>query len=360
MKIHPEKAKKMRKLQFHSCGNFKESYQDELTIFKTDFGRLWVWIGLIFLFVAVPFSSGIHTLKLFNLIGIYAIAALGLNILTGFTGQLSLAHGALFGIGAYTAAILASKGGFPFFAAIPIAAVFATMAGIILSFPAARLRHLHLCIATLGGQLIIEYVFLHWKGVTGGAEGLPIKAGESVPFQISHGTTFYFVIFLSLVIMVWIAANLMRTRFGRAFVAIRDNQTAAEGMGIPVFRYKLLSFAISSFCAGFAGALFAYHMGEISPGLFSIGMSMEFVAMIVSGGLGSIPGAVFGSIFIVLLNECVGLLAGCFLEMGAIAAIVPIREFIYGAFIIVFITLKPKGIAEFWQMARSTFRRWPL
>ena len=350
----------MRKFQFHPCGSFKETYQDELFLFKTDFGRLGVWIGLILLFVVIPSSFGIQTLNLFSLMGIYAMAALGLNILTGFTGQLSLAHGSLFGIGAYTAAILGSRGGFPFFATIPLAAILAAAVGIILSFPAARLRNLYLCIITIGGQLIIEYVLLHWKGLTGGAEGIAITAGESGPLSVSQGTTFYLVVFIALATMIWVAANLMRTRFGRAFVAIRDNETAAEGMGIPIFRYKLLSFAISSFYAGFAGALFAYHAREISPGLFSMGMSMEFLAMIVVGGLGSIPGAVFGSIFIVFLNELLGVLARVFLETGAVTAMIPIREFFYGGFIVLFITVKPKGISTIWERTKSVFRHWPF
>ena len=307
----------MRDLQFHPCGSFKESYEDQFTLFKSNFGRLWVWISLVLLFVVVPFAGGTKVLNLFSLIGIYAMAALGLNILTGFTGQLSLAHGSLFGIGAYTAAILGSKGGLPFILTIPLAAVFAAMVGVILSFPAAKLRNVYLCIATVAGQMMMEYLFLHWKGLTGGAEGLTIPAGEPDLLSISNGMTFYFVVFIALVVMIWMAANLMRTRFGRAFVAIRDNETAAEGMGIPIFRYKLLSFAISSCFAGFAGALFAYHIKEIVPGLFNIGMSMEFVAMIVAGGLGSIPGAVFGSIFIVFLNELLGMLAKCFPEIGA-------------------------------------------
>ena len=168
--------------------------------------------------------------------------------------------------------------------------------------------------------MMMEYVFLHWKGLTGGAEGLTIAAGEPALLSISNGMTLYFVVFIALVVMIWMASNLMRTRFGRAFVAIRDNETAAEGMGIPIFRYKLLSFAISSCFAGFAGALFAYHIKEIFPGLFNVGMSMEFVAMVVAGGLGSIPGAVFGSIFIVSLNELLGMLANCFPETSALTA----------------------------------------
>ena len=360
IKGHGESIEKMRNLQFHLCGSFKESYREELSLFRTDFGRLWVCIILVLLFVVVPLVGGMKTLNLFSLIGIYAMAALGLNILTGFTGQLSLAHGSLFGIGAYTTAILCSRGGFPFLITIPIAVIFTGAVGIILAFPAARLRNLYLCIATLGGQLILEYLFLHWKGLTGGAEGLTITTGESALLSVGHETTLYFVVFIALAILIWVAANLMRTRFGRAFTAIRDNETAAEGMGVPIFRYKVLSFAISSCYAGFAGALFAYHMGEISPGLFGLGRSMEFLAMIVAGGLGSIPGAVFGSVFIVVLNQFLGAMAKYFPETCAITAMVPIREFFYGGVIVLFITFQAKGISFFWERTKSLFRTWPL
>ena len=350
----------MRNLQFHPCGNFKESHRDKLSLFTTDFGRLWVWIGLILLFVVVPLVSGTKALNLLSLIGIFAMAALGLNILTGFTGQISLAHGSLFGIGAYTAGILCSRGGFPFFITIPIAVILTAAVGVILSFSAARLRNLYLCIATIGGQLILEYVFLHWKGLTGGAEGLTVTTGESALLSAGHGMTLYFVVFISLATLIWVAANLMRTKFGRAFVAIRDNETAAERVGVPIFRYKLLSFAISSCYAGFAGALFAYQIGKISPGFFGLGKSMEFLAMIVAGGLGSIPGAVFGSIFIVGFNEFLGALAKYFPETHAITAMIPIREFFYGVVIVLFITFEPKGISSIWERTKSLFRNWPF
>ncbi len=350
----------MRKFQFHICGNYKESYSEGLSLFETDFGRLWVCIGLFLLFIFAPFSFGMGMLSLFSLIGIFAIAALGLNILTGFTGQLSLAHGALFGIGAYSAAILETRAGFPFIASVPIAAILTAAAGIVLSFPAARLRTLYLCIATIAAQFMLEYAFLHWDGLTGGAKGLRTSMAESGAFSPEHPTALYFVVFISLAVMLWVAANLMRTRFGRAFMAIRDNETTAEEMGIPIFRYKLLSFGISAFYTGFAGALFARHAGEISPDLFSMGMSVELIVMIVAGGLGSVPGAIFGAALIVFLNEGLHILAEYFLKTGAVAAMVPIREFFYGGALVVFITLKPKGIFSLWKRTKSVFQQWPF
>ncbi|NQT55987.1 MAG: branched-chain amino acid ABC transporter permease, partial [Desulfobacteraceae bacterium] len=157
---------------------------------------------------------------------------------------------------------------------------------------------------------------------------------------------------------------LVRTRFGRAFIAIRDNDRAAEGMGVPIFQYKLLSFAISSFFAGIGGALYAYYMMSITPEPFNLWLSIEFIAMIIIGGLGSIPGAAFGAIFIVGLNEVLSLATEYLMNVGASAGaaitIAPLREFVYGLAIILFIIFEPKGLAEVWRIVRSNFRLWPF
>ncbi|MBC8461156.1 MAG: branched-chain amino acid ABC transporter permease, partial [Deltaproteobacteria bacterium] len=236
----------MHKLQFHPCGNFNKSYHEEITIFETDFGRLWMLIGLLLLFGVIPFISSAYTLYIINMIGIYAIAAIGLNLLIGYTGQISLGHGAFFGVGAYTAAILATKAGFPFWAALPAAGLMTAAVGMVFGLPSVRLKHLYLCIATLAGQFIIEYVIVQWETLTGGASGIVVANTTLFGLDLGNDRTFFYVIFVCLVFLTWVAVNLVRTRFGRAFIAIRDNDRAAEGMGVPIFQYKLLSFAISS------------------------------------------------------------------------------------------------------------------
>jgi branched-chain amino acid transport system permease protein len=172
------------------------------------------------------------------------------------------------------------------------------------------------------------------------------------------------VIFVCFVILTWIAVNLIRTRYGRAFIAIRDNDRAAEGMGIPIFRYKLLSFAISSFYAGFAGGLSAYYIGSITPEPYTLFLSIEYIAMIIIGGLGSIPGSVFGAIFITLLNELLSYATGFFMNIGALTeialTIAPLREFVFGLTIVLFIIFEPKGLAEVWRIVKSTFKLWPF
>jgi branched-chain amino acid transport system permease protein len=354
----------MRKLQFRPCGNFNESYEEELAIFETDFGRVSMLIGLLLLFVVIPFITSPYTLYILNSIGIYAIAAIGLNLLIGYTGQISLGHGAFFGVGAYTAAILATKTGFPIWLSIPAAGIVTAAVGIIFGLPSARLKHLYLLIATLAGQFIIEYVLVQWESLTGGAEGISIIGATFLKIDIGSDRAFYFLIFICFALMTWIAVNLVRTRYGRAFIAIRDNDRAAEGMGIPIFRYKLLSFAISSFYAGFAGGLYAYYMMSITPEPFNLWLSIWLIAMIIIGGLGNIPGSVFGAIFIVVLEELLSLGTQYLMNMGASAGaaitIAPLREFVFGLAIVLFVIFEPKGLAEVWRIIRSNFRLWPF
>ncbi len=353
----------MRKIQFHPCGNFKESYHEELTIFETDFGRLWLLIGLALLFGVIPFVSSPYMLYVINSMGIYAIAAVGLNLLIGYTGQISLGHGAFFGVGAYTAAILATKASFPFVVAVPAAGLVTAAVGIVFGLPSARLKHLYLLIATLAGQFIIEYVLVQWEGLTGGAEGIVVTGATLFGIDLGNDRTLYFVIFACFVFMTWIAVNLVRTRYGRAFIAIRDNDRAAEGMGIPIFRYKLLSFAISSFYAGFAGALFAFYVMSITPEPFNLWLSIYFIAIIIIGGLGKITGSVFGTIFIVLLEEVLSHATQFLMNVGTGGmgiTIAPLREFVFGLAIVLFIIFEPKGIAEVWRIVRSSFRLWPF
>jgi branched-chain amino acid transport system permease protein len=352
------------KLQLHPCGNFKERYEDELTIFETDYGRLWLAIGLSMLFGAVPFASGPYLLYVLNIIAITSIAAIGLNILIGFTGQISLGHGAFFGVGAYAAAILATQVHFPFLAALPAAGLITAMVGMIFGIPSGRLKGLYLTIATLAGQFIIEYVLIHWDSLTKGTRGIVLPPVSIFGMEIIDERQYFYVTFASLVLMTLIAVNIVRTRYGRAFIAIRDNDRAAEGMGIPIFQYKLLSFGISSFYAGFAGALWAYYMTSITAEPFTLGLSVEYIAMVIIGGMGSIAGSIYGAVFITGLNETLRWLTDIFMNIDALQGvgltIAPLRELVFGFAIVLFIIFEPRGLAEVWRIIRSSFRLWPF
>lgn len=354
----------MRRLKFHPCGNLKETYGEELTLFETDFGRLWTIIGLAVLFVAVPLLSSSYTLYILNHIAIASIAAIGLNLLIGYTGLISLGHGAFIGVGAYSAAILVSRLGFPFWLAILSAGLITALVGMVFGIPSARLKHLYLTIATLAGQFIIQYLFMHWGSLTGGPEGIVLPRLTVAGITIRDDMVFFFIAFSCCVVMTWMAVNIVRSRFGRAFIAIRDNDRAAEGMGIPVFRYKLTAFAISSFYAGFAGGLWAIYIGSITPAPFTLSLSVEYLAMVIIGGLGSIAGSVFGAIFITMLNEGIRELTTFLMNIdqfrGVALTIAPMREFVFGLAIVAFIILEPRGLAEVWRIVRSSFRLWPF
>jgi len=354
----------MKKLSFHPCGNYHEDYAQELTIFETWFGRVSLIVFLILLFGVAPFVLDRYLLYILNNIGIMAIAAIGLNILVGYTGQISLGHGAFFGVGAYAGAILATRLGLPFYICIPAAGLITAMIGMIFGIPSGRLKGLYLTIATLAGQFIIEYVLIQWESLTKGTMGITLPEPNILGVNIAGDKSFFFVIFICLVCMTWFAVNIMRSKFGRAFIAIRDNDRAAEGMGIPIFRYKLLSFAISSFYAGFAGALWAYYMVSITTEPFNLALSVEFIAMVIIGGMGNIPGAIFGATFITVLNELLRFATGELMNVGWIAGMglnmAPLREFVFGLSIVLFILLEPKGLAELWRILRSNFRLWPF
>jgi len=354
----------MKKLNFHPCGSYKENYFQELAIFQTDFGRFWAAVGLILLFAALPWLSGPYTLYILNMTGIAAIAAIGLNILIGMTGQISLGHGAFIGVGAYAGAVLAVDFSFPFYLSIPAAGLITAMAGMVFGIPSGRLKGLYLTIATLAGQFIIEYVLVHWEGVTRGTMGITLPIPEVLGFQLSGDRSFFYIIFLSLAALTWAAVNLTRTRHGRAFVAIRDNDRAAEGMGIPVFRYKLLSFGISSFYAGVAGAIWAYYMISVTTEPFNLTLSVEYIAMVIIGGLGSISGSIFGATFITLLNEGLRYMTDWLMNSGGIPGFeinfAPIRELVFGLAIVLFILFEPKGLAEMWRIVKSNFKLWPF
>jgi branched-chain amino acid transport system permease protein len=350
-----------RKWSFHPCGNYRERYDQELTVFETDFGRLWAVLGLVLLFGAVPFASSPYLLYILNITGIAAVAAVGLNILVGYTGQISLGHGAFVGVGAYAAAILASRWNVPFLAAVPAAGLIAAAVGMVFGIPSGRIKGLYLTIATLAGQFIIEYVLVHWESVTQGTMGITVPPAGILGWSISGDLPFFYAIYLVLAVMIWMAVNLMRTRYGRALVAIRDNDRAAEGMGIPIFPYKLLAFGISSF---YAGALWAYYLVSVTSEPFNLGLSVEYIAMVIIGGMGNMAGAVFGAIFITGLNEILRFVTEAFMNMGILSEyglnLAPLREFTFGLAIVLFILIEPRGLAEVWRIVRSNFRLWPF
>jgi branched-chain amino acid transport system permease protein len=342
-------------------GDFKESYAADEAVFRT--GTVRLWLGLLFAALAVfPFWAGPYLLYMANLTGAAIIAAVGLNILTGAAGQISLGHAAFVGIGAYTAAILTTRLGLPFLVCLPLAGVSAALFGCIVGAPSMRMKGLYLCIATLAAQVIFTFLFVHWESLTGGIRGINLPAAEIFGLKLHTEFRFYFVTAPLVVLMVGAARNLFRTRVGRAFIAIRDRDISAELMGINLFRYKMYAFAASSFYAGVAGCLNAYLLKVVTPEHFPLHESVRYLAMIIVGGLGSVLGAIFGAVFMTMVPEL--LQSGLALFQGMSEALMsylyPLQTVVFGLLIVGFLVFEPHGLVEIWRRLKDYFRLWPF
>jgi branched-chain amino acid transport system permease protein len=254
-----------------------------MTMFRTRGAAIMAFLGVALLLVT-PLYGGDYLLSQLILIGIYGIAALGLNVLVGFTGQISLGHSAFFGFGAFASAWLGTAYHVPALLSIPIAGVMTTALGMIFGIPAARLKGLYLAIATLAAQFILEDFFGRADWFTGGSSGAPAERASLFGIPLDTDRTYFYVVLFWFVVSYVGVANLMRTRDGRALVAVRDHYLSAEVMGINLTRYRILSFGISSFFAGIGGALYAHYLGFVSAEAFTILLSIQFLAMIIIGG----------------------------------------------------------------------------
>ncbi len=342
-------------------GSAKESYIADEALFATR--TQWVWFALLLAsLVLFPFVSNLYWLYLACLVSINVISATGLNILTGFTGQVSLGHAAFMGVGAYTVAWLDNNAQTPFYLNLLAAAGVTTAVGLVAGLPSLRVKGLYLAIATIAASFILQFVFINWESVTRGTRGINIEPPEIMGIVLDNPDTFYWMVVPIMVVMVLLAANLFRTRVGRAFIAIRDRDISASVLGISLPAYKLMSFAIASFYAGIAGGLYAYFMGSINPESFPLLMSIFFLAAIIVGGMGTILGGILGAIFMTLTPEVLRYgvdLASPFIdEPGAVLS--PVRTIVFGALIVGFLLFEPHGLAEIWRRIRRFFHLWPF
>ena len=343
------------------CGDFKETYIRDEEIFQSLFVKF--WLGLLFLFLILfPFVADPYLLYVANMIGFAIIGAVGLNLLTGFTGQISLGHAAFLGVGAYASSILITRLGFSFWLSVPCAGLVAAAAGMVIGIPSLRVKGLYLCITTLAAQFIFEFIFIHWESMTRGITGIHIPPPRIWGLVFATEKEFYWITLFFVVIGVMYARNLIRSRMGRAFVAIRDRDLSAEIIGINLFRYKLSAFAISSFYAGVAGALWVAFLKVVTPDHFPFILSIQFLAMIIVGGLGSILGSIYGAIFMTLVPELLNTLSEV-VKMNAPGyeeIFVPMKEVIFGLLIVLFLIFEPRGLAEIWNRIKNFFRLWPF
>jgi branched-chain amino acid transport system permease protein len=339
------------------------SYEEDLELFRTGVKKF--WFGMLVLgLAAAPWAGmalgGNYAVYLFNLAGIAAIVALGLNLLIGSTGLISLGHAAFLAVGAYTAGVLANRLDFPFWMTVVLAGLCTGGVGMIVGLPALRIKGLYLGLATLAFQFIAEHLILHWESLTGGANGLAVPRPALGSFTFDTDLRFYYLTAPLALLLGLGMANLQRSRFGRALVAIRDSDVAAEAVGVNLARYKTLAFGVSAAYAGVAGSLFAHYLGYIGPDHFTVLLSVEYLTMIIVGGMGSILGAVLGAIFATLLPE--GLrLAESGLRQSYPSLVFPdLRALAMGLVLILFIVFEPEGLAGWWRRVREYWQEWPF
>jgi branched-chain amino acid transport system permease protein len=352
---------------FHrESGVFKTSYAADMALYPLPIAR-WAVAALAVLFiVVVPLTWGDYPVSVVNLILIAIVGALGLNILVGYTGQISIGAGAFMSVGAYTAANLVVHLHAPFWIALPAGGLMAAVIGTIVGIPSLRIKGIYLAIATLAAQLIIEWTINHVQWISGG-----VQASIAVPRPsvfgvklVSERQIYLFLMFF--VVLALIATlNLVRSRIGRAFIAIRDQDIAAEIIGINIFKYKLYAFAISAFFAGVTGVLESYYLGIANYEQFQIDVSIDYLAMVIIGGLGSVLGSVFGAIFVTLLPIVSRLFlessGGLFFAQADMLNVIPnLRLVIFGGLIIFFLVVEPEGLNRLWRNIRNYFRVWPF
>ena len=357
---------------------FKTAYDYDLGLFRDPVQRRW-YGGLLAAVILLPLAVPSYLVDI-SLVFIYGLCGLSLMVLAGYTGLVSLGHAAFLGIGAYAHVFFLQDLGLPWVVSVALAAGLSAAAGVLVGLPALRMTGVYLTIATLAFALIIQEVFTRWEHVTHGLKGRPVD--KPVIFGVSFASdwAFYFLCLAVLIGGLWLTANVLRAPTGRAWVAIRDSEIAAQSMGVHLARYKTMAFAYSAGLMGAAGALFAHKIGFLAPDIFSVLLSIQFLLMVVVGGLGSLHGALYGAVFVamlpVLISEArdrvpawigqVG--AGLGKDAGA-AAYLAVDRFvkqpglepgIFGLILVLFILFEPLGIYGRWRKVQLFFSTFPL
>ncbi|MGB3413462.1 MAG: branched-chain amino acid ABC transporter permease [Microbacteriaceae bacterium] len=357
------------------------SYASAQAMLNTPSKRWWV-IGAAVLTLVAPFLVDSQMTYLLSLAMVYAIGGIGLNLLTGYAGQVSLGHAFFMGVGAYTAAVLGGKPGsvvwgFQLDLAIvlPAAALVTALIGLLFAPLAAKVRGLYLAVLTLGLLLIGEHLFKTLTPISGGG-GVGRGPAEAVLFGINLNQKFqiagviinkdiflYLLCFVLLILSAIAARNIARSRHGRALQAVRDRDIAAEVIGVSLSRTKTLAFAVSAGYAGIAGALFSMVIGRIAPEQWNILLSINFLAVIFIGGLATISGSIIGAVFVVLLPKLLELVAPAIPFLtgeGGLLTLFQLEKILFGILIVVFIVIEPRGLYGLWLRIRNYFKAWPF
>ncbi len=340
-------------------GIFQGSFKQDMAIFRTKTQWLLLLLFLVFVFT-MPLYSSNKTITTVTIIGITIISVLGLNILTGYCGQISMGHAGFMAVGGYTAAVLMARFHVPFIVALPAAGLGAGIVGIIFGLPSLKIKGFYLIMSTIAAQFIVLWLIVQMRSITGGADGISVPRPEIFGFALGSKARYFILVMILACLATYLAKNIVRTRVGRAFIAIRDNDLAAEVMGVNLLYYKLTAFFIGCIYAGVAGALMVNYINFANVEQFPFINSVWYLGMLIVGGMGSTVGVIFGVVAIKLLEQLattVGpILANIFVPQVA-ACLALIAD---GLVIILFLIFEPRGLAHRWEMIKSYYRRWPF
>jgi branched-chain amino acid transport system permease protein len=346
-------------------GNYRTGYRQDTSIFATHRELVSLLLFLAFLLVLPQFLQRTQVFIL-DLILVYSVAVLGLNITTGYAGLINIGQAAFMGVGAYTAALLAPHGPSLLAGLIPLGGLVAAFFGFLVGIPSLRVKHLYLALATLAFQVVFEWTVGHLPLLKqGGAMDMPRASflGLEAGFR-NHFHFWYYVSLATLVVLALFWRNLLRTRYGRALVAVRDNDRAADAMGMDPGRTKLFAFALGAFYAGVAGVLYAYIARAVVIEDYTFAVSIKLLAMAIVGGLGTLVGSFLGPAFLELLDVNMEALSNLVKALGFSVAGVDVasalRPFAFGLVIVLFLMFEPRGLYNWWRLVRSYFRTWPF
>lgn len=340
-----------------------ENYSQALAIIKTKTQWTISVIGLIALFLLPLFMSD-YLNNFIALICINMIVVFGLNLLTGYCGQISIGQSAFVAIGAYTVGTLYAKYGVPFPVSMLCAIILSAISGILVGLPSVRLKGFYLALSTIAFQFIVYWLLFKADALTGGGFGLAIPGVKIFGLSFDTRLRVAYLCITSVLILAYFAKSIARTKTGRSFIAVRDNDLAAEVMGIALTKTKLTAFIISSIYAGIAGALYALYFRWLMPDLFTLVHSVWYLAMVIVGGMGSIVGSILGTVFIVCLQEATRVwfanLAAAFPSVLSVGMGTGISHTALGLAIVLFLIFEPRGLSHRWEIIKSTYRLWPF
>ena len=343
-----------------SSGHFRTGYAQDLLLVETR--AQWVsLVAFIVIVAAFPFVASPFQIDLASQVYLASIGALSLMLLTGFAGQISLGHAGLLAAGAYTVGILVREANAPFWITLPTAAVVGGLLGIVFGLPSLRLRGLYLAVSTLALHFVVVYLGSEYETKRGFSTGVIVDPPSVGGYVVNDPRIWYFILLVAAALTLLLCVNLLRSRTGRAFAAIRSRETVAEALGIGIAGYKLLAFVVSSSLTSVAGALFAYYRGFVSVEAFDLYLMIQYVAMVIVGGMGSLLGALLGAAFVTLFPYGIEAMLKFLPNADRFASLLfAVNYAAFGLVMILFLVFEPLGLVGIWRRLQAYFLLWPF